>query len=242
MSLRIYLASSWSNPFLTGLVATLNSRHLEGKYQVYDFRSGNNQLGWTDLDIGELVESPLGITPLAEEPGPANSCFMPDLVPGYGQASAAGLDVERWRKYLAAEDTRKTFQADWLAMEQADCCVLVLPCGRSAHLEAGFMAGQGKPVFTLALTPVEPELMALLLGPPSHLAGSMQQLFELLDACHTNVSLPPEQQPPSWQKTLCWAWLAERLAQQKNPEPNPAPHEPVPSPEPNAAPREAGTP
>ncbi len=42
------------------------------------------------------------------------------------------------------------FVADFRAMEWADVCVLVLPSGRSAHTEAGFMAGRGKR--TLVLT------------------------------------------------------------------------------------------
>ncbi len=31
-------------------------------------------------------------------------------------------------------------------MKAADICVLCLPCGRSAHLEAGWMKGAGKKV------------------------------------------------------------------------------------------------
>jgi nucleoside 2-deoxyribosyltransferase len=65
-------------------------------------------------------------------------------------------------------------------MDHADCCVLVLPSGRSAHLEAGYMAAQGKPVYTLALERVEPDLMNLLLGPPDHIATTMDELFDLL--------------------------------------------------------------
>lgn len=50
------------------------------------------------------------------------------------------------------------FGFDMRAMEWADVCVLLLPCGRSAHLEAGWFAGRGKPVVVIG--PVEePELM-----------------------------------------------------------------------------------
>ena len=31
-------------------------------------------------------------------------------------------------------------------MQEADFCVLLLPCGRSAHSEAGWMKGNGKKV------------------------------------------------------------------------------------------------
>lgn len=47
---------------------------------------------------------------------------------------------------------------DKTALDQCDAGVLVMPCGRSAHLEAGYLVGQGKPVFFL-LSDAEPELM-----------------------------------------------------------------------------------
>lgn len=51
------------------------------------------------------------------------------------------------------------FRADFEAMKWADACVLLLPCGRSAHLEAGWFAGAGKPLFILLDEKPEPELM-----------------------------------------------------------------------------------
>lgn len=51
------------------------------------------------------------------------------------------------------------FGNDLRAINSCDCCVLVLPCGRSAHTEAGFFAGQGKPVYVLIPEKQEPELM-----------------------------------------------------------------------------------
>lgn len=51
------------------------------------------------------------------------------------------------------------FESDLAAMIWADVCVLVLPCGRSAHTEAGWMAGQGRTVYALITEPTEPELM-----------------------------------------------------------------------------------
>lgn len=51
------------------------------------------------------------------------------------------------------------FRSDMDALRQCEACVLVLPCGRSAHLEAGFAAGAGKPVVILTRDGEEPELM-----------------------------------------------------------------------------------
>lgn len=48
-------------------------------------------------------------------------------------------------------------------MKWADVCVLVMPCGRSAHLEAGWFVGAGKPTLIL-LENGEPELMYRMVG------------------------------------------------------------------------------
>lgn len=53
------------------------------------------------------------------------------------------------------------FISDLRGMMWADVCVLLQPCGRSAHLEAGWMAGAGKRVIVL-LAEGEPELMVML--------------------------------------------------------------------------------
>lgn len=50
------------------------------------------------------------------------------------------------------------FGKDFRAMQWADACVLVLPCNRSAHLEAGYFVGAGKPLLIL-VSQIEPELM-----------------------------------------------------------------------------------
>ena len=41
----------------------------------------------------------------------------------------------------------------------ADTCVLVLPCGRSAHTEAGWFAGKGLKTIVYIPEKQEPELM-----------------------------------------------------------------------------------
>ena len=50
------------------------------------------------------------------------------------------------------------FKKDFDAMKWAEGCVLVMPCGRSAHLEAGWFVGQEKPLWILK-SEGEPELM-----------------------------------------------------------------------------------
>ena len=67
----------------------------------------------------------------------------------------------------------RQFQADIDALTWADTCVLVLPCGRSAHTEAGWMAGAGKRVLAYIPEMVEPELMYKLFD---GVAGSLDEL------------------------------------------------------------------
>lgn len=64
-----------------------------------------------------------------------------------------------YRQQLSHPIAEKGFKYDFDAMAWADVCVLVLPCGRSAHVEAGWMSGQNKPTFVLMMAKDEPELM-----------------------------------------------------------------------------------
>jgi hypothetical protein len=71
---------------------------------------------------------------------------------------------ESWTsdEYVAALShpvAEEGFSFDFNAMKWADCCVMVLPCGRSANTEAGWMKGVGKKVFVAQFTNEQPELM-----------------------------------------------------------------------------------
>ena len=71
-----------------------------------------------------------------------------------------GWSCSDFKKALNHPETIKAFQKDFQAMQEADFCVLLLPCGRSAHSEAGWMKGNGKKVFILDLSEnPKPELM-----------------------------------------------------------------------------------
>lgn len=71
----------------------------------------------------------------------------------------------------------RQFKADLEALEWADTCVLVLPSGRSAHTEAGWMAGAGRRVFVYIPEMQEPELMYKLFD---GVADSMEDLLEAI--------------------------------------------------------------
>jgi hypothetical protein len=77
-----------------------------------------------------------------------------DVEPDWKNASA-----ERFRDMLAHPIAVKGFDKDMDALKACDACVLVNPCGRSAHLEAGYAVGAGKPLYILLQEGDEPELM-----------------------------------------------------------------------------------
>jgi len=67
-------------------------------------------------------------------------------------------EPDEFRAALEHPIARAGFASDWNAMEWADACILVMPCGRSAHIEAGYFVGAGKDLVIL-LSDGEPELM-----------------------------------------------------------------------------------
>lgn len=106
--------------------------------------------------------------------------------PPHGRGGFAWAEIDaNWQAWTADEyrDALSTpiaqagFNSDFDGMKWADVCVLLLPSGRSAHLEAGWMAGAGKPVYVLTRDGEEPELMALLL---SGIATSERELLTFL--------------------------------------------------------------
>lgn len=88
-----------------------------------------------------------------------------------------GADWETVDDYLRMVEHPRAiegYNADFGAMELADTFVLVLPCGKSAHLELGWAVGAGKRTAILLEDPVEPELMYRMVD---HLSTN---LFDLL--------------------------------------------------------------
>ena len=84
------------------------------------------------------------------------------------EASFAWPDIDpNWKSWTTAQFAdalshplaRAGFEADMTALRKSRAVVVVLPCGRSAHLEAGWAAGQGKLVIVYSPEKQEPELM-----------------------------------------------------------------------------------
>ena len=87
--------------------------------------------------------------------------------------------IEEYREKLNHDRAVEGFAADFDAMDWADTFVLVLPCGRSAHLELGWATGWSKPsAILLSQDQFEPELMYRLVD---FLAVNPAELLVWLD-------------------------------------------------------------
>ena len=135
--MRIYVASSWRCPFQPEVVEKLRVLG----HEVYDFRGPGTGWGETQGSRGGFHWS---------EVDPAWQSW-PDDVPRYLRGLKHPRAVEGYNR-------------DMDALKRADACILVNPCGQSAHAELGWAAGAGK--LTAAYCPAirEPDLMLKMAG------------------------------------------------------------------------------
>ena len=84
---------------------------------------------------------------------------------------------QEFREQLGHPKAVLQFKNDIVAMEGCDTCVLVLPCGRSAHTEAGWFAGKGRTTIAYIPEKQEPELMYKLF---SSVCCSIDELIDAL--------------------------------------------------------------
>jgi hypothetical protein len=84
---------------------------------------------------------------------------------------------EAYRAALEHPIARRGFASDMMGLAGCEACVLVLPCGRSAHLELGWAAGAGKKTAILMREQQEPELMYRIVD---HICLSIAELVEVL--------------------------------------------------------------
>ncbi|MBQ9201036.1 MAG: hypothetical protein IJ154_01515 [Bacteroidales bacterium] len=106
--------------------------------------------------------------------------------PPHGRGGFHWADIdEGWQQwsvpqYVKGMDhpiAQAGFKTDFDAMLWADACVLVLPCGRSAHTEAGWLKGAGIKTIVYMPQAQEPELMYKLFD---KVTGSLDEVCELL--------------------------------------------------------------
>lgn len=105
------------------------------------------------------------------DPAPGNTGFQwSEIDPDWVSWTTVGF-----RKALEHPIAEAGFESDMTALEECDLCVIVLPCGRSAHLELGFAAGAGKPTIIYSPDAHEPELMYKMCD---SICATMQELLE----------------------------------------------------------------
>lgn len=85
---------------------------------------------------------------------------------------------EEYRDNLKHPLAERQFKNDIEAMESCDACVMVLPCGRSAHAEAGWFAGKGKKTIAYIPAKQEPGLMYKLF---SAVSCSIEEVIDCLN-------------------------------------------------------------
>ena len=93
-------------------------------------------------------------------------------------------DFEKCQRAMDHNLAKRAFEVDFGALQKADAVVLVMPCGRSAHLELGWAVGRGLPTAVLhdRLMPVDPELMHNIVGIQTpHLATVISFLKQSTD-------------------------------------------------------------
>lgn len=184
----VYVASSWRNPMQPGVVETLKAAGID--CYDFRNPEGGTGFSWSEVKIDEpsAVFCSSCREPIAETTYRALGHWEPDYDPDYdpvvwrhrstgyaacgdmkhfaspSRTPAKGSDWESRDEYLrmvAHPRAGEGFEADFAAMKRADTFVMVLPCGKSAHLELGWAAGAGKRTAILLEDPVEPELMYL---------------------------------------------------------------------------------
>jgi hypothetical protein len=130
--MKIYVASSWRSGFQPQVVDLL--RRLG--HEVYDFRGEGDGWGAGGDGAGGFAWSEVDL----------NWLTWPEDIPRYIQ----GLNHPR-----AIEG----FDRDMNALRRADVCILVNPCGQSAHAELGWACGAGKSTAVYCPAIREPDLM-----------------------------------------------------------------------------------
>lgn len=132
--MKIYVASSWRNEKQPYIVKRLR----EEGFEIYDFKNA------TKPPYGENIK---------------------DVVGGF-HWSEIDEDWQKWTpaqfKYSLKHPTaQEGFNRDFVAMEECDATVMIMPCGRSAHLELGWAVGANRKAAILlsATGDGEPELM-----------------------------------------------------------------------------------
>lgn len=129
MSTNIYVATSWRNPYQPKVIEDIRAY---GKLKNIDFNVYDFR-----------------------HPSPNSNGFSWDKI----DKNWKNWTVDEYKQALRHPLAQEGFELDREALQFCDICLLVLPCGASAHLEAGWAGGIGSSVIIYAPDLKEAELM-----------------------------------------------------------------------------------
>lgn len=118
------------------------------------FLAGINGRPWSGICIRRLREFGHEVYDFRNPPQGGHGFHWTDIDP-----NCADWSFTQYADGLTHHAAEKQFANDIEALEWADTCVLVLPCGRSAHTEAGWCKGRGMKTIVYIPKMEEPELM-----------------------------------------------------------------------------------
>ena len=114
----------------------------------------NNQ--YEDV-LGELLIAGHEIWDWRDPPTGTPPFRWQDIVPDYTHGHA--MDTDQFLNVIEQPHAIEGFHADFKGMQWCDLGVLLLPAGRSAHIEAGWIRGQAKDLYIIRPDDQEPDLM-----------------------------------------------------------------------------------
>ena len=138
---RIYLATSWRNEHQPRILALLR----EAGHEVYDFHNPQ-VVRWMPPPHRHCLGGAVSSGFSWDEVDPDWRAWTPE---GY----VNGLQHPR---------AQEGFRRDFDAMRWCDICVVLMPCGPSAALEAGWCRGNGRGLIVHVAGMREPDLMYLV--------------------------------------------------------------------------------
>lgn len=138
--------------------------------RVYVASSWKNQ--YYPQVVERLLEAGHDVYDFRNPPHGGNGFHWTDI-----DKNALNWGFNEYAEGLHHPNAERQFKADMDALNWADTCVLVLPCGRSAHTEAGWMAGAEKRVIAYIPEKQEPELMYKLFD---SVCGTLEELLKRL--------------------------------------------------------------
>lgn len=75
------------------------------------------------------------------------------------EASKDGRDKLATEDWLNHPLVHQHYLEDMEALRTCDILITIFPCGNSTHIETGFVAGRGKPIYALSDNPLQRDLL-----------------------------------------------------------------------------------